>query len=152
MDFSWLQNNVWRIIQILRIITKIDDSLWEYSNGWSEFEGVTQQYQLAIELEIPTNDMTISKMDSWLKLLDYDNTETFKTMFNELMEQYHGGFSIYMIKVGNPFTIGEQGYLRQESIFDDVLGGGVLYTIQYGDEIDRPRTFCNDTVCCQGDI
>lgn len=148
-----VESSIERVITILERTTKIDATYWSYSNGWTLFEEAingVMHYEHALEFEIDTNDITVSKMDSLLKLLDYDNTETFKTIFNEWSVHYSLAF--FMSKVECSFSIGQQGFLIQESIFDEssmiqALGGGVLYTIQYGDEIDRPRTFCNDTVC-----
>ena len=86
------------------------------------------------------------------KLLEYDATETFKTLFNELMPYYGGEQNLYMTRVEEGYIADVDswsGFLDQETIFDSAVpvgavGGGVLYKM---DNVGDAQTFCNDTVC-----
>ena len=147
---------------ILTQITKIEQSFWSNFDASYVIEQHTGERQPVIEFEIHPEAWMIAKIASFVELLEYENTETFKTLFNEMMEHQ---FEIW-VKDGMasehtpPFLVTRVGddyfsdldswsrYLTQESIFNetsstDAVGGGVLYVMIDG----VPRTFCNDTVC-----
>ena len=93
-------------------------------------------------------DYTISKIASLVKLLEYDNAETFKTLFNELMVEY-GHPEIHVARVGNLTNLYNgleswiRDYIQLFPIFDDKLGGGVL---QVARGPGGNLTFCNESV------
>ena len=150
MPYIQMSVNQQKIKEALTQITKIDS--WSYGEGSSVLEGNTFTYQPRIQYEITVTDDTIPKLNSLVQLLEYDNTETFKTLFNELMEN-NGEYNIYMTQVEgyegwNDGVLEQYNYLKISPIFDETMyvqavGGGVLYA----EDAAGFKTFCNDTVC-----
>ena len=142
--------NEYRIKDILWRITKIEQAYWQLFDSWFLMEENTGENQPVMEFQVNTDTLVLPKMASLVKLLEFDNTETFKTLFNELMHADYGEFSIYMTRVADNYFADLDSwsrYLTQESIFNetssvDAEGGGVLYVMMDG----IPKLFCNDTV------
>lgn len=162
-EYEWNMyedDNVNAVIEILYRITKILSGHWSYIGGYFVTEENTGQRQPVMEFQIETDNQILSKMASFVKLLEYDNTVTFKTMFNELFEHHHWDkyyiSKISMTRVGDNY-ISDLGswsrYLTQATTFDEsssihALGGGVLYVMMDG----VPKTFCNENVCTVLDL
>ena len=138
-----------KITDILTRITKISKFETYQRQKTPEMDHESGNHQFMVRVEIETNNDTIPMMASWAKLLEYDNTLTFKTLFNELMAEYDEP-NAYLIRVGDDYFTDMpswSGYLTQETIFDEessirAVSGGVLYTMEAG----VPQTFCNDSV------
>ena len=150
VDLTYIQNHDFKIINVLSQISKINPQYLSYDDGYTIMETDVLQNQVIAKFKIEINNKTIPKIASLKKLLDYDRTETFKTLFNELMVE-NGDSNIYMTRVDGEYmrTIEKYaGYLDLEHIHDEskprkALGGGVLFVMHSG----IPKTFCNDTVC-----
>ena len=144
-----LTNQEPKITDILTRITKISKFETYQRQKKPEMDHTSESQPFMVRVEIETNNDTIPKIASWTKLLEYDNTLTFKALFNELMAEYDEP-NAYLIRVGNDYFTDMplwSGYLTQETIFDEessigAVGGGVLYTMEAG----VPQTFCNDSV------
>ena len=156
-DYVLSDDQLMYIEEILYQITNIDHGHWRFYQKWFETEENTGESQPVIEYEIQTVDWMIPKMASVMGLLEYENTETFKTIFNEMIEHQYEMWGAaesvhtFMTRVGDGYfsDLDSWGrYLTQETTFDEsssinAVGGGVLYVMIDG----IPRTFCNDTVC-----
>ena len=139
MNFDRIKDILWRI-------TKIEHHYWEVFDSWFLTEENTGENQPVVEFQVNTDSWILAKMASLVKLLEFDNTETFKTLFNEFMHSHYGEFSIYMTRVADNYFADLDSwsrYLTQESIINGTVGGGVLYVMMDG----IPKLFCNDTVC-----
>ena len=149
-DLWYLQAYEMYTIGVLANITKIDSLYWSYHDSDSNIEEATGEYQTSVDFEIDSNDETLSKMVSLLELLEYDDTETFKTLFNGMMADIDS--NIYITKVDASQIANDSaswyGYLAQEGEFAEgsnmAVGHGVLYTMSTS---STPQTFCNNTVC-----
>ena len=146
----YIQDNEFKIIDVLSQISKINTQYLSYDDGYTMMETNVLQNQTIAKLKIETNNENIPKMVSMKKLLDYDRTETFKTLFNELMVK-NGDSNIYLTRVDDGYMKNikkHSRYLDLQTIYDEsqsnqALGGGVLFVMDPG----IPKTFCNDTVC-----
>ena len=154
---AYAMSQVGTIKEVLWKITKIEHTYWDDYTSWFEIEENTGERQPVIEFTIEPEDFIVAKMVSFASLLDYDNTETFKAMFNEMIEHQYDIWAsgentrTYMTRVDDDYFSDMDSwsrYLTQLTTFDEstsnnAVGGGVLYVMIDG----VPRTFCNDTVC-----
>ena len=155
-DFA--SSQIGNIKEMLWQITRIEHGYWDNYNSWFIKEQNTGELQPVIEFEIQPEASMVAKIASFVKLLEYDNTEIFKTMFNEKIVHQHELWGIYdessyiyMTRVGDDYFSDMDSwsrYLTQGTTFDEsssihAVGGGVLYVMIDG----VPRTFCNETVC-----
>lgn len=145
------------IFEALVIITKIEQDNWHY---WGEVDQTDIMSSMGesfvkIKWKIDNIDLTRAKILTLKKLLEYDQGEQFKTLFNSYtMEQNP---DLYIISVHEASLNGiqsESGVLGQHSWLaaaDEVLGHGALYTKTDTTEV---RLFCDNTVrvlcsrCC----
>lgn len=139
------------------------DKYWAFNDEYFETEENTGEKQPVMEFEIETeldsDNRVLSKIASFKKLLEYDDTKTFKAMFNEMFEHEHWDkyyvSELYITRVGDNYLSDVDSwsrYLTQATTFDEsssinAVGGGLLYVMMDG----VPKTFCNDTVCDQCD-
>ena len=154
---DYAMQQVGTIKEVLWKITSIEHMYWENYNSWFEIEQNTGEKQPVIEFEIQAETGMVAKIASFKQLLEYDNTETFKAMFNEMIQNQYDEWMTdestwtYMTRVDDDYFSDMDSwsrYLTLESIFDESssmnsVGGGVLYVMMDG----IAKTFCNDTVC-----
>ena len=128
-------------------------------DSWTVSEEATGQNQAALQFEIASHENSVPKMASLVELLEFDDTETFKTLFNDMMANdtnftVYADSNIYVTKVDDDYIADIQswtGYLIQMEGFEypnsesmRAVGQGVLYTMSAS---QSPQTFCDNTVC-----
>ena len=138
------------IIQVLYEITRIDHQFFEYVSSTALSVVEETYYQGTWRIE--NNLQTRAKILSLKEMLDYDDGERFKTIFNIWLEWNN---EIYVIDVsGLDSIVSQSGVLglkiQPEWDIDNVLGFGVLHTM---DPITGSmRMFCPNKVCASLDV
>lgn len=96
------------IYDTLEEITKIDREYWQF--GWTNRTSIMGEDYYDLIMAIENNLHTKAKMRSLKKMIDYDNGEQFKTIFNAAMPSW-------MIMMNT----GEKGYIINVWGLDDIL-------------------------------